>query len=151
MTQSKKQQKDDGINYKKLFFELMTVLAVLFAIVIAVLLPVLKEHGAFGGNDEYAVFDELLDTVDHYDGSKGRDLELEKRLREGYGDTDNAIKSFYYGIASATYYCEIGYYNSSESIFDAIYQNVPDGKRPRMDLETRDVICRRKMAKNGIQ
>lgn len=148
--QKKKQQKDDGINYKKLFFELMTVLTVIFAVVIAVLFPILKEHGAFGGSDEYAVFDELLDTVDHYDGSKGRDLDLEQRLKEGYGDTNNAARSFYHGIAIAVYYCEIGYYNTSESYFDALYQEVPGGKRPRMDLESRDVICRRKMAKNGV-
>lgn len=147
----KKQQKDDGINYKKLFFELMAVLTVIFVAVIVVLFPVLKEHGAFDDEAKrYAVFDELLETVDNYDGSKGRDMEFEKKLKEGYEDKNNATRSFYYGIASATYYCEVGYYRTSESIFEAIYQSVPSGKRPRMDLESRDVICRRKMAKNGV-
>lgn len=152
MARSKKQQKDDGINYKKLFFELMTVLTVIFVAVILMLYPVLEEHGVFGDKEaeKYAVFDELLDTVDHYDGTKGRDLELEKKLNDGYmEETQNANKIFYYGVASATYYCEIGYYNTADQIFNALYQNVPNGKRPRMDLETRDIICKRKMAKNG--
>ena len=152
MAKTKQQKNDDGINYKKLFFELMTVLTVLFIAMIGALYPVLKERGVFDAEDEFAVYDELLETVDYYDGSKGRDKELEERLNTGYYDdqTTNAMRTFYYGIASATYYCEIGYYNTADQIFNALYQNVPSGKRPRMDLEVRDVICKRKMAKNDV-
>lgn len=146
----KKQQKDDGINYKKLFFELMAVLTVLFIGTVIAIFPVLKEHGGFGGSDKYAVYDELLATVDNYDVSKGRDLELEQKLNDVYyNENTDGARLFYYGIATATYYCKIGYYNTSEPIWNALYQNVPNGKRPRMDLETRDVVCKRKMAREG--
>lgn len=151
MVKSKKQQNDDDINYKKLFFELMSVLTVIFVIVIVITISFLINHGVFDADNRYAAFDEILDVVDHYDGSKGRDLELEKRLDENYyADNLDTAKTFYYGIASATYYCEIGYYTTSEQIFNILYMNVPEGKRPRDDLETRDVICKRKMEKRGV-
>jgi len=148
---SQKKGEKDNINYKKLFFELMFVLSAIFIVVIVLLYPVLKEHGAFNKEaEEYAVFSEILDKADHYDKNNGRDLEFEKQLSDGYSVKDNASKIFYYGLASAVYYCEIGYYNTSDSIFNYLYSVVPNGKTARMDLETRDVICQRKMEKNDV-
>jgi hypothetical protein len=147
MPKSKKTVKPDNINYKKLFFELMLVLAVIFAATCAILYPVLKEHGAFEDHtfDEY---DELIKKVDELDYSKGRDYELEGELRKGYFDDRNAARQFYYGLAYAIYYCNIGYYNTAEEAFDQLYQRIPESKKARMDLESHDVICKRKQQKD---
>ncbi len=139
----KNRNEKDSINYKKLFFELMLVLSVVFVGVLAIIYPLLRDHGAFE-NHTYDIFDELIYEVDHYDYSKGRDLDLEKRLSDGWLDDTNANKQFYYGIASATYYCHIGYYNSSQNYFDLLYEMIPqDSEKPKYDLETHEVICDR--------
>ena len=144
----KKNDVKDDINYKKLFFELMIVLSVIFAGIVALIYPYLKEHGAFDDHT-YDVFDELLEEVDNYDYSKGRDLELEKRLDEGWNDDTNVNKKFYYGIAAATYYCNIDFYNTSQGIFYNLYEIVPNEGKPRNDLEVHDVLCDRRNAKKS--
>lgn len=142
----KKTDAKDDINYKKLFFELMIVLSVIFAGAVAILYPYLKEHGAFR-DTTYDIFDSILEEVDNYDYSKGRDLELEKRLDEAWHNDTNPNKKYYYGIASATYYCNIGFYNTSQGIFYELYEIVPNGTKPHYDLEVRDVLCDRRNAK----
>ena len=140
-----------NINYKKLFFELMSVLSVIFFVVLAVLYPIFKEHGAFEDHtyDEYR--ETILKRADDFNGENGRDIVYEKELDEGWAKSPSgSIKQFYYGLASAVYYCKIGYLYSSEERFDVLYNMVPnneDNKKIRMDLESRDVICQR--SRNG--
>jgi len=132
------------INYKKLFFELMAVLSVIFIITLAVLFPILKEHGAFDDHTYDDLRNGILAEADNYDGEKGRDLDFEKRLDEGWAASPSGSnKQFYYGLASAVYYCKIGFLYSSEERFDALYMMIPNDKSVRMDLESRDVLCQR--------
>jgi hypothetical protein len=139
----KKVEVNDSINYKKLFFELMIVLTILFGCVLVILYPAFRDHGVFDDHT-YEEFNDILDEVDNYDYSKGRDLELEKRLDEGWHDDFNANKKYFYGIASATYYCYVGYYNTSQNIFYELYETIPDnGEKPRQVLELHDVFCDR--------
>lgn len=134
------------INYRKLFYELMLVLTVLFIITVAVLYPFLKQHGAF---DPYSKLRKVVTDVESYDYNNGRDAELEKDLDEKWNNKElPQARRFYYGLASAVYYCNIGYYNSSEAIFNELYNIEPEGTGPKYDLEVRDVFCDRKMIKN---
>ena len=136
--------KKDTINYKKLFFELMSVLFVVFIIALIVLVPILKEYGVFDNHDYDEYREGILARADAFDGSNGRDLEFEKELDEGWAkSTSGGIRQFYYGLASAVYYCKIGYIYSSEERFDVLYNMIPNDKSVRMDLESRDVICQR--------
>lgn len=140
----KKTTKKDNINYKKLFFELMIVLFVVFVVVLVILYPILKEHGAFDNHSYDQYRNGILAKADDFDGSNGRDIEFEKELDEGWAkSTSGSIRQFYYGLASAVYYCKIGYIYSSEERFDVLYNMIPNDKSVRMDLESRDVICQR--------
>ena len=60
------------INYRKLFFEVIFSLTVIFIALLFVLYPILKEKGAFDQCDRYDQFKGILDEVDNYDYSKGR-------------------------------------------------------------------------------
>ncbi len=146
-----KKKNEDNINYKKLFFELMIILAVIFAGAVCILLPVLKEHGAFEDHSN-DIFDEVIKEMDNYDVSKGRDLAAEERLNEGWHDTKNLNKKFYYGIALATYYCKIGHFKTADAIFEKLYENIPTSRdNARNVLEVHDVICDRKMREEGYK
>ena len=142
----KKQHGAKSINYKMLFFVLMFALAGLFFGFLAILYPELKKRGVFEDHS-FDIFDKLLLEVDEYDYSKGRDLELEKKLLDGWNDEKNLNRKFYYGIAAATYYCNINYIESSEVIFSELYGMIPkNSKKARFDLETHDVFCARRRA-----
>lgn len=133
------------INYKKLFFELMIVLTVIFIAVLAILYPVLKEKGAFD-EDKYAEYREIVEQADNYDYSKGRDLEFEKYLDEGYEKTYSDNKAYFFALASATYYCNIGYYNTAIEAYNWLEMNQLPEEDEVLELEKRRVLCERKMA-----
>ena len=144
-----KKDKNNTINYKKLFFELMVVLSVLFLATVAILFPILKEQGAFEDHTYDKYREDILAKADAFDGSNGRDLEYEKELDAGWAESPSGSgKQFYYGLASAIYYCKIGYIYSSEERFDVLYRMIPDDKGVRMDLESRDVMCQRSRKEN---
>lgn len=134
--------KKDSINYKKLFFELMIVLFVIFVITLVVVLSILKEHGAFDEGDKYENFRSIVDEVDNYDYSKGRDRELENRIEDVWYNSNRVDETYFYGLARAVYYCNIGYYNTAEDTFYIIENFTPDGELA--DLSAHEVICERK-------
>lgn len=142
MTKSKAKNSVDPVNYEKLFFELMGVLLVLFIIILIIVLPKIREHNKEHAYDEYRYG--ILAEADSFDGANGRNLEFEKRLDEGWVKSNSGSgRQFYYGLASAVYYCKIGYINSAEERFDVLYNMIPNDKSVRMDLESRDVMCQR--------
>ena len=134
------------INYKKLFFELMVVLSVAFIATLAVLYPVLKEHGAFKKPDVYAEYRKIIKEVDEYDYSNGRNLELEKRLDGEFYKEEVSIKTFFYAVARGTYYCNVEMYSSANASFDfAEKMAITEGKE-QIDMEARKILCERKQA-----
>lgn len=138
----------DGINYKKLFFELMAVLTVIFVVVLVILYPILKEKGVFS-DDKYASYREIVYEVDEYDYSKGRNLDLEKRLDEGYEKTVSDTQAYFYALASMTYYCNIGYYNTATEAYNWLDMARLEDEKEDLELERRRVLCERKMAEEG--
>lgn len=140
-----KKATEDGINYKKVFFELMAVLTVLFIVVLVVLNSVFAERGVFN-TDKYAEYKAIVEEVDNYDFSKGRDLKLEERLDKGYENTAVEEQAYFYALASLTYYCNIGYYNTAIEAYNWLsVSQLPDEKES-LELEKRWVLCERKMA-----
>ena len=137
------------INYRKLFFEVIFSLTVIFIALLFVLYPILKEKGAFDQNDRYEQFKGILDEVDNYDYSKGRNRELEKKLDQGFANSVSDVKAYYYELARGTYYCHIGYFNTAKDAFEylALYQ-LPD-EREQLDYEARKVVCKRKEAEQN--
>lgn len=145
---SKKVAKD-GINYKKLFFELMFVLTVVFVAMLAILYPFFLEKGVLE-KDKYASHRAILEEVDNYDYSKGRDLDLEKRLDEGYEKASSDQRAYFYALASATYYCNAGLYYTATDAFTWLKMNqIVTEEREVIDLEARRVLCERKMESAG--
>ena len=139
---------EDSINYKKIFFELMAVLAVVFVITLIVLYPFLKEKGAFE-RDKYEDYRSIVEEVDNYDYSKGRSLELEETLDKGYEQTTSDDKAYFYALASGIYYCNIGYYNTAIEAFNWLEGNALDDEKETLETEKRRVLCERKMAKEA--
>lgn len=138
---------EDGINYKKLFFELMVVLTIIFIAVLAIFYPIFKEKGVFEEGDKYASNREIVEEVDNYDYSKGRNLALEEKLDKGYEKTTSDNKAYFYALASAIYYCNIGYYNTAIEAFNWLELNQLPEEDEILELEKRRVICERKMSK----
>lgn len=143
-----KNASEDSINYKKLFFELMAVLAVVFVVALIVLYPFLKDKGAFD-RDKYAEYRPIIEEVDNYDYSKGRNLELEEKLDKGYEQTTSDNKAYFYALASGIYYCNIGYYNTAIEAFNWLEGNALDDEKETLETEKRRVLCERKMAKEA--
>lgn len=136
-------KKDDGINYKKLFFELMIVLSVVFVVVLAILYPILKEHGAFEDNSYDKFKEEIVSVVDDYDYSNGRNLELEKELDEGFSTAFSATKKYFYGVARMTYYCNVGFFKTANDTYDILQDYLLPEREEQFDLEARKVVCER--------
>jgi len=134
------------INYRKMFFEVIISLTVIFIALLYVLYPILKEKGAFDKANQYEQFKGILDEVDNYDYSKGRNRELEQKLDKGFADAFSDLKAYFYELARGTYYCHIGYFNTAKDAFEylALYQ-LSDEKE-RLDYEARKVVCERKEA-----
>ena len=147
----RKNNPDDGINYKKIFFELMAVLTVLFIVVLVILYPIFVEKGVIS-TDKYASYREIIEEVDQYDYSKGRNLELEEKLDKGYEKTVSYTKAYFYALASGIYYCNIGYYNTAIEAFNWLDQNkVVKDKTEILKTDERRVLCERKMSSEGWQ
>lgn len=138
----KKTTKKDNINYKKLFFELMVVLFVVFVVVIAVLYPILKEHGAFD-NRSYDKFKEIVEEVDNYDYNNGRNQELEKRLDDGFSSSFSAKSKYFYGVARMTYYCNVGFFRTANDTYDVLQDYLLPEEEEQLDLEARKIVCER--------
>ena len=147
-TKKQKNIAKDGINYKKLFFELMAVLTVLFFATAAILYPVLKEHGAFGEDRQYAEFDSLIEEVENYDYSKGRDKAFEARLDEGFAEAASGPKTYFYALARGIYYCNIGYYTTAKNAFNYVEYYMPSGltEGEKYEHMSKKVLCERKIA-----
>lgn len=143
---SKQNTAKDGINYKKLFFELMAVLTVLFVITLMILRPFLIEKGVIN-TDKYASHREIIKEVDSYDYSKGRNLALEEKLDKGYENANSDIRAQFYALASGIYYCNIGYYNSATEAFNWLIMNPFEDEKEALESEKRRVLCERKMAR----
>lgn len=133
------------INYKKLFFEVMAVLLVTFIITLVILIPKIKERNAMNKN-LYGDYQKLIDEVDSYDYSKGRDYELESRIEKVWNKGEINKKFYFYGLARAIYFCNIGYYNTANETFTEIKTIVPESKNDELefDLDMRTVMCERK-------
>ena len=140
----------DGINYKKLFFELMAVLTVIFVAVIIILYSFFVEKGVIS-DDKYAQYRYIVEEVDNYDYSNGRNLELEKRLDEGYEKTNSDTKAYFYAFASMIYYCNIGYYNTAIEAYNWLNFYSLGDEKENLELEKRRVLCERKMASKENQ
>jgi len=147
---TKKSNQKATINYKKLFFEVMSVLLVAFVITLAVLIPKIKEHGPIETN-LYGDYESLINEVDSYDYSKGRNRELEDRIEQVWNKGDINKKFFFYGLARAIYFCNIGYYNTANETFSEIKTIVPASKNDELefDLDARTVMCERKQSHEG--
>ncbi len=139
----KKTAKKDEINYKKMFFEIIITLSILFVAMLFVVLPAVSEK--ITGNDPNYHRKAILRTVDEYDYSKGRDKELENELKNGWESRDVKDK-YYYGLASAVYYCNIGYYNTAREMFYAIYEYKITTMEEELDYDARQTLCERKIA-----
>lgn len=149
MKRKDKKAAEGNINYKKLFFELMFVLTILFVFFFAIIFPKLKEHGAFSGVDKHASLREIVEEVDNYDYNKGRDKDLESKLDKGFNDTTNTNKQYFYGVARATYYCNIGYYYTANETFEVLDQIYADEEIE--DLAVREVMCQRKQGEEKYE
>ncbi|MBR1802175.1 hypothetical protein IJ768_03050 [Candidatus Saccharibacteria bacterium] len=147
-TKKEKKIARGDINYKKLFFETMIVLTVVFFATIATLYPALKAAGAFDEKRKYAEFDSLIEEVENYDYSKGRDTELEKRLDMGFAETKSGPKTYFYALARGIYYCNIGYSMTAKDAFSYVEHYMPDGltKAEQYEHMSKKVLCERKLA-----
>jgi hypothetical protein len=145
----KKSLKKENINYKKLFFELMIILAILFVTTLIVLLPILEKHGALEKNI-YGEYAGLIKEVDDYDYSKGRNRELESKIEEVWNKGTINKRFYFYGLARAVYFCNIGYYNTANETFSEIKLVVPESENDELefDLDARAVLCERKQNEN---
>ncbi len=128
------------INYKKLFFETIFSLAAVFIAALCMLAPNISAK--MEQSDKYERFRYILEEVDNYDYEKGRNRELETRLDKKYGEVEKEEK-FFYGLARATYYCNVGYYRTAEWAFlGLIYDDIDESEQ--LEAEKRKVICERK-------
>jgi len=138
-------KENDAINYKKLFFELMILLSIIFLVVCAVLYPVLKSAGAFKGEtDKYAAYRGILNDVDNYDYSKGRNLEFEKELDDVYYNSENGKEIYAYAMARGTYYCNNGMYETANAAFTYLEKMSSSNVDDFIEAQTRKVMCDRK-------
>ncbi|MBP5674931.1 hypothetical protein J6W91_01215 [Candidatus Saccharibacteria bacterium] len=137
-----KKQVSDGINYRKLFFELMTVLAIAFVATIVVLKPFIDEKNK--DDSPYDKYWYILEKVDAHDYSGPRDLELEKELDQGYEKTVSDEKAYVYAVAAMSYYCNHGLYNTAIDAYNWVNQTNPDDDKMETEAEVRKVLCQRK-------
>lgn len=139
--------KSDDINYKKLFFELMLVFAILFGVVVAILYPYINEKNK--SIDKYEQYREIITRVDNYDYTKGRDLELEKELDYTVKNAKNDYQSHFYVLASGIYYCNVKMYRLAYDAFEWLDVNKLNDRVEDNDAEARRVLCQRKAESDG--
>jgi hypothetical protein len=131
---------DKGINYKKLFFESSLLGAIIIICLFVELIPSLNMYGE-KETDKYAKYREIVEQVDSYDYSKGRDEQLERVLDMEGGDS---VEEFYFRkLARAVYYCNTGLYRTATATFEALDQIVLDSNE-EVELGRRTVLCERK-------
>ena len=132
--------KKETIKYKKLFFETIFYMTIIFVLGVCAFAPNIdaKKNQA----DKYERFRPIIEEVDNYDYKKGRSEELESRLDKKYGEVEREEK-FFYGLARAIYYCNVGYYRTAEWAFiNLIYDDIDEPEQ--LEAEKRKVICERK-------
>ena len=140
---TKKLAKEDNINYKKLFFELMGVLFTIFVVVLVIVMPILEEHGAFKDKSYEKFKEEIVEVVDNYNYEEGRSLELEKELDEGFSGAFSAKKKYFYGVARMTYYCNVGFFKTAKETYNTLQSYLRPEREEQFDLEARKVVCER--------
>lgn len=138
---------DDGINYKKLFFELMSILAIAFGVTIAILNPYISEK--LKNRDKYEQYREIVSRVDNLDYSKGRDLELEKELDRTVKETHSNEVSHFYTLASAVYYCNVRMYRLAFDAFQYLEGYGLSDEDEQAEVAARRVLCQRKQEAEG--
>ena len=137
----------DGINYKKLFFELMSVLAIVFGVSIAVLYPYI--NAKLKERDPYERFRSIITRVDEYDYSKGRDTDLEKELDNAVKEARSDAQSHFYVLASGIYYCNVKMYRLAYDAFEWLDVYGLQDDEEVTDVEARRVLCQRKAESDG--
>lgn len=130
----------DIINTKKLFFEGTIALSLILMSTIIITTNAISAYSP-AGKDKYYNYREIVDQVDEYDYSKGRDEEFEKMLDNKFATTEGN-RQFYYGLARAIYYCNVGFYNTASSTFYEIQFIAPDEAEYNA-MRVRSVLCDR--------
>jgi hypothetical protein len=148
LTNKSKSIDKDGINYKKLFFELMSILAIAFGITVAILYPYINEKNK--EIDKYEQYREILKRVDEYDYSKGRDPEFEKELDREVKNSNSEAKTHFYTLASGVYYCNVRMYRLAFDAFEYLDVYGLNDDDERLDVEARKVLCQRKQESEPI-
>ncbi len=115
---------------------------IIFSIIF--LLPILKNHGGFN-HDEFQNFRTIVKKVDNYDYSQGRNNDLEKELDDTFKNEFSTKKRYFYGLARAIYYCNVGHFRTATYTFEQIKDIAPN-ESEKMEFEAREVICERKKA-----
>ena len=134
----------EKINYKKLFFEGNISLALVFMATTFLTLQAVSAYGIVN-KDKYAGYREIVDAVDEYDYKNGRDNVLEKEIDSKFA-TSEGDEQFFYGLARAIYYCNIGFYNTALDTFYEIGYIAPDEAEYNA-MKVRSVLCERKSEK----
>ena len=131
------------INYKKLFFE---VLAIFILVFIAEVNCLSESIAAYAQPvDKYEELREVVNDAKDYDYKNGRNEDFEKALDDGFSNVKNkSDKKFYYGLARAIYYCNIGYYNTANDTFEQLNQYSVDDEKDILDADVQKVLCERK-------
>ena len=146
-TKKQKNVSQDDINYKKLFFELMSVLAIAFGATIAILHPYINEKlKTIDKNEKYR---DIISRVDNYDYSKGRDLELEKELDSTVKESNSNETTHFYTLASGIYYCNVRMYRLAFDAFEYLEVYGLEDEKEQADVDARRVLCQRKQESEG--
>lgn len=135
-----------NINYKKLFIEAIASFCVMLGICLICVGQSITAYGATV-NREYEQLREIVEDVKFYNYNNGRDYELEKTLDSKFSNAKNRkAETFYYGLARAIYYCNIGYFNTANDTFEQIENISTDDERDMADRDTQKVLCERKQS-----
>ena len=114
-----------AINKKKLFTELAVLLSIVLVIFLIRFIPWLVEQPV-PWYDPVAKYQKLVNDVNDYDYSKGRDSKLETRLDQATRSINSNPMQYYYNQkAKAIYYYNVTLYEASLSALDMANDFIP--------------------------